>query len=395
MFNMAETSVLYVIGSLSVGGAERHLLQVAPELARRGWKVTVFCLSRRGVLASQMERKGVAVYAPEIEARDGSGWWQRACRLLSATIGLMRYLRRERPTIVHFFLPEAYLIGGLCACWLRHPHRVMSRRSLNHYQKKRPLVAAIERRLHPFMHLVLGNSRAVVAQLREEGVASERLRLVYNGIDREATRARRPRGSVRAELKVTDDALVFVQVANLIPYKGHDDALRAFYGIRGRLPQGWRVWMVGRDDGIGEQLRARTSELGLAENVQWLGARADVADLLAAADVSLLCSHEEGFSNAILESMAAGLPVIATDVGGNAEAVIDGRTGFIVPAKSPEKLGEALLRVALDPNRRAMGDAARSRVVEEFSLAACVDRYEACYRELLKATPAVNANPTP
>jgi len=102
---------------------------------------------------------------------------------------------------------------------------------------------------------------------------------------------------------------------------------------------------------------------------------------LRLADVGLLCSHEEGFSNAVLEGMAAGLPMVVTDVGGNAEAVIDGVTGYVVPAHNPELLADALLTVALADDRALMGDRGRRRVVEKFSMNSCIDAYEALYRE--------------
>lgn len=387
---MSETSssrrrdpILFVIGSLDVGGAERHLLQVVPELKRRGWPVSVFCLARRGSLASVMEEQGIRIFTPPTQAVPNAGVARRMRRLLSATLGLVRHLRAERPTIVHSFLPEAYLVGGVCALFARVPRRVMSRRSLNHYQQARPFAARLERWLHGRTHLVLGNSQAVVAQLRSEGVPAQRVRLIYNGLDLRLHCPARSRAEVRRELRADAAALVFVQVANLIPYKGHEDALGAFRSIRDRLPAGWQVWMVGRDDGIGTRLRALARELGLEGNVQWLGARRDVPDLLAAADIGVLCSHEEGFSNAVLESMAAGLPVVATDVGGNAEAVLHGKTGLIVPKEAPVALGEALWSLASAPEQRvAYGQAGRERVRLEFSLEACVDGYEACYRAL-------------
>jgi glycosyltransferase involved in cell wall biosynthesis len=142
--------------------------------------------------------------------------------------------------------------------------------------------------------------------------------------------------------------------------------------------------LVGRDDGIESSLKKKTRDLGIAEHVRFLGQRYDVADLLRIADIALLCSHEEGFSNALLEMMAAGLPCIVTDVGGNPEAVIDEVTGLLVPAKDPGAIARAILRLAHDPDlRRRMGLAGRTRVQQNFSLEACLDSYEALYSSIM------------
>jgi glycosyltransferase involved in cell wall biosynthesis len=116
-----------------------------------------------------------------------------------------------------------------------------------------------------------------------------------------------------------------------------------------------------------------------------MGLRSDIASLMSASDVGVLCSHQEGFSNAILEAMAAGLPMIVTDVGGNAEAVLAGETGLVVPPSHPEALAEALVSLARDPLlRKAFGEAGRARLETRFRLDSCVARYHALYRGLLR-----------
>tara|TARA_R110002072_G_scaffold728_4_gene5788 strand:+ start:264107 stop:264589 length:483 start_codon:yes stop_codon:yes gene_type:complete len=152
--------------------------------------------------------------------------------------------------------------------------------------------------------------------------------------------------------------------------------------IKEALPEPWLVLCIGRDDGIGTCLQQEADSLGVGSNIRFLGSRSDVPLFLRLADVSILCSHEEGFSNAVLEGMAAGLPMVVTDVGGNAEAVLDGITGYVVPAHNPECLADALLKVALADDRALMGDRGRVRVAEKFSMSSCIDAYEALYREV-------------
>jgi glycosyltransferase involved in cell wall biosynthesis len=318
---------------------------------------------------------------PEVRALHAVPPHLRIALLLPLAAGrLWRLIRARRPDVVHLFLPAAYLVGGGCALLAGHRAIAMSRRNLNRYQARHPVLAWLERRLHRRVSAALGNSRAVLAELAEEGVPPERLGLIYNGIDLDAFAAATPSASVRARLDVDPAALVLVTLANLIPYKGHADLLAALAGVAGRLPPGWVLLCAGRDDGAGPVLRARARELGLEGHVRWLGLRDDVPALLAASDIGILASHEEGFSNSVLEGMAAGLPMIVTAVGGNIEAVQHAVSGLLVPPRDPAALGAAIVELAGDPaRRRRLGDAGRARVAATFSLTECVARYRRLY----------------
>jgi glycosyltransferase involved in cell wall biosynthesis len=377
--------LLFVALSLDVGGAERHLSSVLPELARRGWPVTLYCTNRLGTYAPDVERSGVEVIGPPVKRKAGAQ--STLGRLYASTRAgarLFSVMRRIRPAVVHFFLPEPYLIGAPTALFLRVPILIMSRRGLNLYQRNWPGAAAIERNLHRHMTAVLANSRRVAADLASEGCPAERIGLIYNGVALAGLEGPRGRLAIRHSLGIPQDAVVAIVVANLIHYKGHADLLEALARVAGALPPGFRVLCIGRDEGALASLEAQRASFGLDGMVSFIGVRNDVPDLLAASDFSILPSHEEGFSNAIIEAMAAGLPLAVTDVGGNPEAVVDGETGIIVPAKSPAPLGAAIERLATDPElRRRLGAAGRERVREKFSLRACVDRYETLYRGLL------------
>src|SRR5262249_9201621 len=154
------------------------------------------------------------------------------------------------------------------------------------------------------------NSRAVVAQLRDEGVPPARLGLIYNGIDPRAFNNVPPPAEIKIRLGIGEAPLVLTTVANLIPYKGHHDLLEALAGIADRLPPGWVLLCPGRDDGLGPALAQRARALNLHERVRWMGPRKDIPSILHASDIGILASHEEGFSNSILEGMAAGLPMV-------------------------------------------------------------------------------------
>ena len=382
---MLSRKVLYIIGSLEVGGAERHVTQVVMRLKARGWEPEIFVLTPGGPLTHVLTEAGVPIHGVTLPA-----WFftilrnKRLCArvgLAITSIALIYTMWVRRPAVVHFFLPAAYVVGGIASFFAKIPARIMSRRSLHNYQTAHPYVARIERYLHPSMTLVCGNSRAVIDELATEGISAQRLRLIYNGIDITPYETPFDRSASRAQFGIPDDALVFVLVANLIPYKGHSDLIKALARIKSALPEPWLVLCIGRDDGIGADLQYEADSFGVGSNVRFLGSRSDVPLFLRLADLGLLCSHEEGFSNAVLEGMAAGLPMVVTDVGGNAEAVIDGVTGYVVPAHNPERLAEALLNLALADDRTLMGDRGRERVEEKFSMSSCIDAYEALYRE--------------
>lgn len=381
--------VLYVIGSMELGGAEQHLLRVSSALRRQGYAPEVFALTTGGPLTQAFTNNAIPVHGVNLPQ-----WMTRLLRheraiawagLFVSAAALWWLYWRRRPQVVHFFLPAAYIVGGVVALFGPRMRRVMSRRSLNFYQDKHKLFRRIERWLHPRMDLVCGNSKAVVEDLEGEGIEPARLRLIYNGMPLDRFQSCRPRQQVRASLGLSDHCLVFAMVANLISYKGHDDLIDALGLIKDRLPVDWVCLCIGRDDGIGASLRARAEALHLGDRVRFLGSRKDVPDLLCSADIGVLCSHEEGFSNAVLEGMAAGLPMVVTDVGGNAEAVVHGDTGFVVPSKSPEALSAALLEMVEHPDRSAFGVRGLARVTEVFSMEACVQGYRQIYEEPLPA----------
>lgn len=377
--------VLFVIGSLAIGGAERHVVSVATGLRSRGWHCSVFAMSPKGALAQQLADRGIEVEGPILPESLANFLGKRLTawtELSMAVFMLATRLVLQRRTIVHFFLPAAYIFGGLTAWITGARPRLMSRRSLNRYQLNHPIYAKIERRLHSRMDMLVGNSLAVVHELEGESCGRTPVRLIYNGIDESAMHDVMSRTNARAMLGIHEGQLVIAIVANLIPYKGHADLIESLAHVNQRLPVGWRLLCVGRDNGILKELRSLAESLGISSNIVWLGSRMDALSILSAADIAVSSSHQEGFSNAILEAMLAGLPLVVTDVGGNAEAVSDGVTGYVVPPHDPKALGDAILSMSSNPLRVEMGALGRARVLERFSTRACLDAYEALYSEL-------------
>lgn len=368
--------ILFVTKKLVMGGAEHHLAQLLPALMSRGFAVELFVLERGGELEAELTKTGVTISGPS--RRSG-----RTMHLLTAAAALYRRIRQTRPDILHFFLPEPYLVGAAVAFAARHRTCIMSRRSLAHYQRNHPWFGRIERMLHRRMTALLGNSQAVVEELVAEGGDRHRIGLIHNGVTIARLTDDQARAEQRASMGIPSGAFVMAIVANLFHYKGHADLLNALGKIVSQLPQPWRLVVIGRDEGEGPRLRSQAERLGIADRILWFGERRDVETILPVADVALLVSHQEGFSNALIEAMGQGLPIIATAVGGNLDAVVDGKSGLLTPPGEPVALGAVILALASDPSKRqALGSAARERVLAMFSQNACIARYDRLYRGL-------------
>jgi glycosyltransferase involved in cell wall biosynthesis len=379
-----KPSLLIIIGSLDLGGAENHLLTILPRL-KNDFDVTIFTTSFAGNFYQEFAKVGVPVEYKYLTGSSSTNKLSRILRLAKNFWRTLRYIRRHNPDIIHYFLPGSYLLGGYAATLLRRKHLIMSRRSQNDYQKKHHKIATVlEHRLHKRMSRVLANSQKVATQLKDEGVNDKQLRLIYNGVDLDRYSLNAD-PEFRESLDIPNDALVFTIVANLFFYKGHQDLLHAFANIHSQLPENWVLLCVGRNTGELDSLQKLATKLGLENHIRFLGQRMDIPEIVSASDIGILASHEEGFSNAILEFMACGKPMMVTRVGGNAEAVLDQQCGYVVAPKDSDQMADALLKLATDPQiRDTFGQAARERVSQEFSLTACVDKYKTLYQDVLQ-----------
>ena len=380
----SQRKLLVVTESLGVGGTETHLIRTLPHLADSGWRVTVFCLTERGERADELEAADVEIVSTPRLTESKRSPLRYPAHVAVAMQTLYRLIRRWRPAVAHFYLPGPYLVGAPVALAARVPIKLMSRRSLSDYQRRWPLVARLEGPLHRRMDAVIGNSQAVVRDLIEEGIPRSKIRLIYNGV--RISSMLPVRGEARRELDLDDNVLVGVMVANLIPYKGHRDLIQGLAHVGQHLSSPWRILLVGKDSGIRSELESLAAEHGVGHRLQFLGERFDISRILAASDFGLLTPNgNEGFSNAILEGMAAGLAMIVTDVGGNAEAVLDAETGFVVPPRDPQAIAHAILQIATAPGLRArFGAAGRRRVETNFSIERSVKAHLEVYRELLE-----------
>ena len=386
--NNRPNTIRFIIGSLDVGGAETHLSRILPELKDDTFQPVVITLTHKGELADALEKAGIPVLEPSSLVR-----FIQRIPILSRLLGpvvticyLVRVFIKTPARLTCFYLPSSYYLGMIAAMITADTRNtLMFRRSLNDYYKKRPIIRFIEHQLHKITRSIVGNSEAVIRQLaNEEGVPADKLTLIYNGIDVSKFSESDERVAIRERLGIGEDVIVLSIVANLIPYKGHSDLIEALAMIAGSINQPWLLLSVGTGIDSRPDLQKLVKSKNLSRHVRWLGQRRDVAEILSASDIGLLVSYHEGFSNSLLEGMAAGLPMIVTDVGGNPEAIIHQQCGLVVPPGQPPALAEAILALINDrETARQYGAVARARVEEKFSIRACVENYKQLFSRII------------
>ena len=371
-------NILFVIGSLEIGGTEKQMFILTSRLRRIGFSCSVFALKADGPLRQIFEEIDVPVYCGDLTKRDlrKAPW-----KLVLSLYRLLLVIKRERPTIIHAFLPLVVFIGALAGRIVRVPMVITSRRGFGTHQDRYFVLKALDHFANILSHRVIVNSRAVWKDMIErDHIDESKLYLIYNGIDSTPFEdALQDREEGRKELGVEIDERVVIVVANLIKYKGHLDFLKAAKKVMDKIPK-TRFLLVGEDRGIQKHLEWKCHELGISSQVKFMGQRNDIPQLLALSELSVLPSHEEGFSNTILESMAAGLPVVATNVGGNPEAVLDGKTGWLVPPENPTVMAEKIIDLLSNPERaKSWGEQGRKKVKKLFTVEKMVKNHLELY----------------
>lgn len=354
--------IAYVIGQLSIGGTERQLLELVRGLNRARFEPLVVSLYGNAPLKAAFEKVDCPVYLLEREKRGR----------LATTLQLYRLFRSHRPHLVHAFayasraaIPAARLLGNVKV--------IVSLRTDPEWQ-----VTSVDKMINALADVITSNSHAAAEKIAHSWPRLLHY-LIYNGIDLFAFDA--TKNSHHRPFSVNNKILGVV--ARLAPVKGLEMLLEAFAQIHGKIPNA-HLWLIG-DGPLRNYLETKAREMGLADNVVFWGIRDDIPALLAQCDIGVLSSHWEGLPNAILEYMAAELPVVATRVGGVPEVVIDGETGLLVPPGNPQALADALLSLLSDTElARRMGQAGRRRVEQYFTLERMVKENEKLYLELLE-----------
>jgi glycosyltransferase involved in cell wall biosynthesis len=365
-------TILYLITELDVGGAQVALLRMLKGLDRTRFSPAVACLYNGD---RSIAREIRALSIPVFDAR------MRSRRDVPALWRLYNEIRRVRPTILHAHLFHANLPGRILGRLAGVPIIICTEHSM-------ALESELRYRLNRWTIGLVDRVIAVSANVRDFcishiGLPPEKVTLIYNGIELSAG-LYTSRQAARARLGLSSEETVLGVVSRLDPAKGIDVLIRA-------MPFVENATLVIVGDGVERSfLEGLAEELGVSGRIIWAGYRPDVYNLLQAFDVFVQPSRFEGLPTTVLEAMAAGLPVVATAVGGTPEVVEDGVTGLLVPPAEPTALAQAINHLLGDPALRlTLGRAGRERAAKQFSVEKMVCQTEALYMELCREKSVV------
>ncbi len=366
---MNKIKVVQMVEDMKVGGLERVIANIALGIDRGRYANEVWCLSRGGAVADELERLGCAVTVMGVDN------YHRPRQLL----GLIGRLRKARPDIVHTHGYFAGTAGRIAAKMTGVPvviHHVHS--TYWGYRTKNLLTERL---------LALGTARVACCSqavarfvLDTEKISSTKVSVIYNGI-REPQAGAKAAAALRRELNLCPDDQVVGTVASLTPHKGHRHLLEAAAKVVRRVPRA-KFLLVG-DGPLRRELIRQADALGITSHLTFCGVRQDVPDLLALMDLFVLPSCErEGLGITLIEAMACGKPVIGTAIGGIPEVISAEVTGLLVPPADSRALAEAMGSLLHDPDRRRrMGEAGLMIFRQRFRSEDMVSRIEAMYEE--------------
>lgn len=368
----APLPIAVVLTSFEPGGTERQMIELVRRLDRSRWVVHLACFRSRG---GWFERAAEAVES--VAEFPVASFKSRA--MLEQMVAFGRWCRALNIAVVHTAALPSNLFGLPAAALAQVPVRIGNRREIN--PDKSSMAIALQRAAYSCAHAVVANSRAAADRLLLERVPRHKVAVIPNGLDAARFAARTPRPRLRR----------IVMVANLRAEKGHDVLFDAAVQVLRQFPDA-HLDLVG-DGPERDRLRARAAACGIAHAVTFAGHCDDVAARLAEADLFVLPSRSEAFPNAVLEAMAAGLPIVASGVGGILELIEEGRTGLLVAAGDAAALSDRLCRLIADPRLGArLGEAARAEAHARYSFDRMVGAFEQLYLTLLARRGLVAAH---
>ena len=367
--------VLFLIDELHVGGTERQLYYLLRYLDRNRYQPMVCCFRLKGQIAEDIERMGVKVTILKKRAAiDPLFLWQ-----------LVRLIRRERIQLVQTFLITANLWGGIAARLTGVRTVVASERNVIFADSRHTALAPLMLRLIGRLATkVVGNAHAVCRSLIEQvDIDPERVVCIHNGVEPlNSADPQVDRTLVREQVS-NESTVVVGTIARLVPQKNIHCFLEALARLRPAFPH-LKGLIVG-DGPLRRELQQKAEELGITETVTFSGESSDVFEALSILDIFILSSSYEGLPNVVMEAMVAGVPVVATRVGGTPELVENGVSGLLVPPDDPGALAKAIQ--SLMGNRvlaEQLAQAGKRRMTTLFSVQKMVESYDNLYQSLME-----------
>jgi len=372
------TPIAFGLDGLGVGGTELNAVRLAERLDHDRFALHLFVFRGRGPLRQRFEAAGVRIHELPIRRLWGTS-------AITAGRRLRRLIREHGIRLLHAhdLYSSIHMVPWAQSARPR-PATIASRRWWHPPSRG---LGTLGRLALPFADRLLVNAPSLARRaIQMEGAQPHRVVVIPNFLDDERMGIvpEEQRLAIRAEFGIPPDALVIGMVARLDPTKDHPTLLHAFAAVSPRVSNA-HLLLVG-DGPQGPLLRQMAHEMGLDGRVTFAGERSNATNLHSASDVAVLCSLHEGFPNSLVEAMAAALPVVATGVGGNVDAVHPGETGLLVPVGDSEALAGALTTLLRDPQlRQRMGRAGLARARRDYGRSTVVPRLETLYESLLDA----------
>jgi L-malate glycosyltransferase len=371
---------------MTTGGVQKAIMQLARGLADRGHQVIVAAMyDKTGAIPAYEADFDLPI--TDLEMNPSGSRVRKVVAMLRGGARLWRTVRERKVEVLQSFTHYSNILGPFVGVIAGVPVRVTSQRTP--LDDRSPWLRRADRWVSRsgLAHRMVAASEYLRSYCMDrEGLHPGRVVTIRNGVDPMygSAEARSRRAATRSALGLEPDHVGILTVARLSREKGLESLLEAATSLAARRPEARFLW-VG-DGELRDDLELRVRQHELADRILILRDRRDVPELLGASDLFVLPSLSEGMPNAVLEAMAAGLPVVATSVGGTPEAVIEGETGWLVPPGDPAALARAIGAALDDPDARArLGEAGRRRVQESFSLASYVGGFEDLYEELLES----------
>lgn len=368
---MAPKRLLVVSDEMEVGGSQRQITHLLCHIDRSEWQPELLYFRRPSFLLDRIGAAGVPIHCIPKKGAIDIGFLHRL-------IGL---LRGGHYDLIHCFSLTAELWVSIAQRFVRpKPALIVSMRDMGHGLSARQW--KIKRALCRNADAIIANSKRAADRLESELGGTRKVEMVPNGVETPAALTDARRAEVRAALPIPRrDAVVVLFVGRLAAQKNIPLLLEALT----RFDAATRpVLLLAGSGPLRAELEANVAELGLAGDAVFIGDRSDIGDVMQATDLVVLPSHDEGMSNVVLEAMAVGCAVIASDVGGNPEVIVDGESGLLFPAGDADALTGRLRALAEDERRReSIGRKARERIANNYSIPALIERTNAIYRRVL------------
>jgi len=373
---MKKIKILYLIDSLNIGGAQKHLISLISHLDKKKYDIHL-CAFKSGPLTKEVKKLNIPfkildqVRKPKIFG-------------LNNFFSLLKFMKHKKFDIIDTLLFASTTWGIFTAKLSNISYRIAERRNLNHILKNKKRRLLFLRFVNLFTDKIIVVSEAVKnCVIKQEKLDPMKTKCIYNGVNLKEFDIKINQSKEKAKLGIKNNDKIIGVVARLVKEKDYFTLIKAFKQVNDKIKNS-KLIIVG-DGPLKENLEKYVKKQNLENNIKFLGKRTDIPKLIKIFEIFILSSLTEGFPNVVLEAMAASKQVVATNVGGIPEVVINGKTGILVPPTNPEALANTIIKLIKNPKlREKMGKAGRKRVEKYFTIKKMVKEYEKVYDRLVE-----------